>query len=70
VGTTFSILYQLGIYEGNYIENWIRELLAKKGKSQFKDLFYGGQDADDPRFQYKLRIITADVSNVEIFMQN
>jgi NTE family protein len=66
VGMAFSVLSQLGIYEGNYIENWIRTLLAKRGKSLFKDLLYEGPDAADERYRYTLRVVTAEVTGGEL----
>lgn len=66
IGIAFSLITQLGIYEGNYIEDFIRDLLAKNEKSVFKDLLYEGPDKDDPRFRYKLRVVTADVTRGEL----
>lgn len=66
IGIALSLISQLGIYEGNYIENLIRDLLAEKGKHSFKDLLYEGSDKDDPKFRYKLRVITAEVTNGEM----
>lgn len=66
VGVAFSLITQLGIYEGNYIENFIRDLLAKKKKHHFKDLRYEGPDSGDPRFRYRLRVVTADVTKGEL----
>ncbi len=66
IGPMVSLLTQLGIYEGNYIEDLIRKLLAKKEKSVFGELLYEGPDQDDPRFKYRLRVITADVTNGEL----
>lgn len=66
VGVAFSLITQLGVYEGNYIENFIRDLLAEKEKFTFKDLLYGGPDKTDPRFRYRLRVVTADVAKGEL----
>ena len=61
VSRSVSILKDLGIYEGEYFEGWIRELLAQKGVRTFADLAtdeYG----DDPRYRFRLQVIASDVT--------
>ncbi|MGH2749292.1 MAG: patatin-like phospholipase family protein, partial [Actinomycetota bacterium] len=61
VSRSVSILKDLGIYEGKYFEDWIRELLATKGVRTFADLAtdeYG----EDPRYRFRLQVIASDVT--------
>jgi NTE family protein len=37
-GKVFSLGLEKGIYEGAFLEHWLREKLAAKGKQTFKDL--------------------------------
>lgn len=60
-GPLISLLAEKGIYEGDYLENWMRELLAKKGIRTFGDLVIPGEK--DARFRYKLNVITSDITN-------
>jgi NTE family protein len=56
-----SILKDLGIYEGEYFETWMRGLLAEKGVRTFADLEtddYG----EDPRYRFRLQVIVSDVT--------
>ena len=46
------VYFRLGLYKGNALENWISEVLAKKGLYTFSDL---------PRHQ--LRFIASDLTN-------
>ncbi|NEZ47471.1 phospholipase [Clostridium niameyense] len=43
-----------GIYSGDYIENWIEDLLKSKGISTFNDLMNNGE--------CRLKIVTADIT--------
>jgi len=60
-GTILSLGLEKGIYEGESLESWIRERLAAKGKSTFKDLVME-EYQDSPRYRYKLQVIAADIS--------
>lgn len=59
-GPLISILSEDGIYEGVFVERWIRDLLRDKGITEFGQL-----KTDDPeeRYRYKLNVITADITN-------
>jgi NTE family protein len=61
LGKVLSLGFEKGIYEGAYLENWIREKLAAKGKRTFRDLIIG-KYKDNPRYRYKLQVIASDVS--------
>lgn len=53
-GAALGIFRDKGIYSGDYFENWIKELLEKKGIVKFKDVMENGES--------KLRVITSDIT--------
>lgn len=59
-GKTLSLLLEKGIYEGNFIENFMREHLLKKGVRTFGDLKIKGET--NPRYMYSLNVIASDIS--------
>lgn len=61
VGPLSSLIFEKGIYEGKYFENWIKELLRKKKVETFKDLILK-EYKDDGHYRFKLRVIAADIS--------
>ena len=58
---TLSILLDLGIYEGDYFLEWMREKLAAKGVRTFGDLVRD-ETSDDLRYRYRLQVIASDVT--------
>ncbi len=60
-GPLVSLLSEKGIYEGNFLEEWIRDLLARKGVRVFGDLVRSGEK--DKRYKHRLNVITADITN-------
>jgi NTE family protein len=61
VGPISSVIFEKGIYEGQFFEEWMRDLLKKKNVETFNDLIleeYG----DDERYRFKLRVIASDIS--------
>jgi NTE family protein len=60
VGKALGILLEYGIYSGDEIEKWIRELLQKKGRTKFKDVSLYGRS--------RLRIIASDVTRKEMII--
>jgi NTE family protein len=60
VGPALSVVLEKGIYAGRYLEEWLRELLAAKGKRTFSDLIL--PDYEQERYRYRLQVIAADVS--------
>ena len=56
-----SMLFDLGIYEGEVFLKFMRELLAKKGVRTFADLVVP-EYADDPKYRSKLQVIASDVT--------
>ena len=61
VGPMASMIFEKGIYEGKFIENWIRELLRKKNVQTFNDLVLE-EYKDDERYRFKLRVVASDIS--------
>lgn len=61
VGPLASLIFEKGIYEGRFFENWIRELLKKKNVTTFGDLIIEEFRKDD-RYRFKLRVIASDIS--------
>lgn len=61
VGPVASLIFEKGIYEGRFFENWIRGLLQKKKVETFNDLILE-EYKDDERYRFKLRVIASDIS--------
>lgn len=61
VGLALSLWFENGLYEGDYLENLIRELLAARGVRTFKELILKEYSADNVR-HYKLVITATDVT--------
>ncbi len=60
-GPVASLLFEKGIYEGDFFIKWIRDLLGKKHVVTFRDLLMP-EYKDDPRYRFKLRVIASDIS--------
>ena len=61
IGPAISLIFEKGIYEGDYVENWLRENLSTRGVHTFGDLVVEAHK-DDPKYRYRLQVIAADVS--------
>lgn len=61
LGSLLSLELNLGIFKGDYIENWIRENLKSKGVERFGDLAVG-KKTGHPGGRYRLRVIASDIS--------
>jgi len=61
IGLLVSLIFEKGIYEGRFFEDWMRRLLKKKGVSTFGDLV-DERFKDEPRYRFKLRVIASDIS--------
>lgn len=62
LGPMLSLGFEKGIYEGKFVEDWLRDLLAKapaKPIRTFRDL---RTEYEDPKYLYKLQVIAADIS--------
>lgn len=61
VGLALSLWFENGLYEGRYLENWVRQKLAAKKIHTFKDLILK-EFEQDPKCRYRLVVIATDVS--------
>ncbi len=61
LGPGLSVLLEMGIYEGRFLELWMAELLEAKGITRFGQLADSG--ADSPQNRYRLRVIVSDVTH-------
>lgn len=66
IGKILSLGFEKGIYEGDYLENWIKNLLKKKGKDKFGK--FRINNVKDERYRYKLRIIVSDISSKRLLV--
>ncbi|HXJ66809.1 MAG TPA: patatin-like phospholipase family protein [Actinomycetota bacterium] len=61
IGEVASVLFEKGVYEGEYLRTWLDGILAGRGKRTFGDL-----RIDDPSLppnrRYRLVVLAADVS--------
>ena len=60
-GPVGRLLLNKGIYRGRFFEDWLGDLLGKKGVTTFGDLAtedFGG----DPRYRFKLNVIVSDIT--------
>ncbi len=61
VGPFLSIKFKLGLYKGNYIESWLKEILKAKGVERFGDLAVSGFPKES-QWRYRLRVVASDIS--------
>ena len=61
VGPIASLIFEKGIYEGKFFENWMAELLRAKKVRTFGDLIVG-KNQDNEQYRFKLRVIASDIS--------
>lgn len=66
-GPILSVLFEKGIYEGKFLENWIRELLREKNIKTFGDLLVE-EYKDDDRYRFKLQVIASDISRGKLLV--
>ena len=62
VGKLLSILFHFGIYSADYFEQWLTELLSKKGVYTFGDLKCGSHTG---HCKYKLQVTASDITDEE-----
>jgi NTE family protein len=65
VGQAASLLFEKGIYEGDYFESWIRQLLEQKGVKTFADL--RAKDAH-PLYAHRLQVLVSDITESRILV--
>jgi len=67
VGSLVSLLLTKGIYEGDYFEQWIRDLLEKKNVRTFGDLVMKEYEGY-PSYRYKLQVVASDISRGKLLV--
>lgn len=67
LGPLGSLIFEKGIYEGNFLESFLGDLLARKGVSTFGDLVMP-EFQDDPRYRFKLRVVASDISRNQLLV--
>lgn len=68
VGKLTSVLFEKGIYEGNYLREWLTEQLARLGVETFEQLRIKDDRATSlpPDKRYRLVVMTADLSRGQL----
>ncbi|WP_309895367.1 patatin-like phospholipase family protein [Archangium sp.] len=68
IGPTVSLLREKGIYEGDYFERWMRDLLLKSPRKvrTFRDLHMvdprtNKEEKPESKYFYRLQVIAADI---------
>jgi NTE family protein len=64
LGQATSLLFEKGIYEGDYFEEWIRGLLAAKAVKTFGDL----RAKAGALYEHRLQLLVSDVSESRILV--
>lgn len=65
-GKAAGILFHYGIYSADYFEQWLNNLLEKKGKVNFGDIKANGYPCGD--LQYKLQITASDLTDQRLLI--
>lgn len=60
LGKPLGLFIKKGMYQGDYVEQWISGLMKAKGKTKFKDVMVNGES--------RLKIIASDVTKREILI--
>jgi len=61
LGPLASLVFEKGIYEGDFLLNWIKELLKAKGIGTFGDLILEDHKGEE-QYRFKLRVIASDIT--------
>jgi NTE family protein len=63
LGKAVAVLFEQGIYEGQFVKDWLGEQLARLGVHTFADLRYADPERPpDPDHAYRLVVMTCDIS--------
>jgi NTE family protein len=63
VGKGLSVLFEKGIYEGDYLRNWLNDLLTERGRATFGDLRIDDPGGTlPPEKSYRLVVNVSDIS--------
>jgi NTE family protein len=64
VGKAAALMFQQGIYEGQFVKDWLGEKLAGLGVQTFADLRYEDPERPpDPEQAYRLVVMACDISH-------
>lgn len=66
VGPVLSMLVEKGLYEGDFFEGLMTELLAAKGVRTFGDLVIAGEEEE--RYRWKLSLVASDLSGAAMLV--
>lgn len=61
VGKVISLLFEKGIYEGDYLEKTLDQYLRQNGVRKFRDLVIP-EEPPDSKHRYRLRVVASDIS--------
>jgi NTE family protein len=62
IGKAYSLLFEHGIYEGQYLKDWLSEQLGSYGVHTFADLAYDDPERPPtPECAYRLVVMTSDI---------
>jgi NTE family protein len=65
IGKGLSIGFEYGIYEGEYFEAWLENLLQAKGKTTFGDI---KSQYSEEKYKYKLQVIATDITDRKLLV--
>ena len=70
-GKALSVGFEYGIYEGEYFEHWMENLLRAKGKTKFKDVKLDVSQEEPKnreKYQYKVQAIATDITDQRLLI--
>lgn len=62
IGFALSLGFEKGIYEGEFFETWLRDLLVKAPERPVRSFGDLKTPYDDPIYRYRLQVIASDIS--------
>jgi len=70
IGKGLSVGFEYGIYEGEYFEEWLDNLLRAKRKTTFGDVITPAfkDNRTEEKYKYKLQVIAADITDRKLLV--
>lgn len=65
IGKGLSTIFEYGIYEGNYFESWLGDLLEAKGKTTFGQI---RTNYNEEKYMYRLQVIATDITDHKLLI--
>ena len=65
IGQVASLMFEKGIYEGDYFESWLRQLLGRKGVKTFADL---RTNVPHALYAHRLQVLVSDITESRILV--